>query len=294
MANVQVLDLNGDEQLDILVGNDSQANHAYSVKTKAGSSVRPPLAWRATATAWAKPPWAWRSRTTTETANRISSAPTTPPTPTPSWRVSGWLFADRTAVRGLGVNSRPARLVHEIGDVDLDSDEDLLFVNGHVYPQATPSTMGSAWAQPMVLMDQSQTVCAGRDLPQPPEQGRLAVLFDADGDQDLDVVTVTRDGAVNLTAAIPAPRRTRMHDSLPRQLAGPTRPNHLGRTPRPSSAGSLPAAASVVQPRGARPRARGSVVVQVDGLPGETCEIASDPRSRSVIWDTSSTTNSTP
>ena len=88
-----------------------------------------------------------------------------------------------------------------------------------------------------------------------------------------------------------------MHDSLPRQLAGPTRPNHLGQEPQdhPSALDSFRRRLPVVQPPVVHARVpSGSVVVQVDGLPARTYEIASDPRSRSVIWDTSSTTNSTP
>ena len=60
-----------------------------------------------------------------------------------------------------------------------------------------------------------------------------------------------------------------MHDSLPDNLRGRRVQITSGKNPKTiRCAGFLPAAASSrPAPRGARPRARGSVVVQVDGLP---------------------------
>ena len=81
-----------------------------------------------------------------------------------------------------------------------------------------------------------------------------------------------------------------MDDSLPRQLAGSGRANHIGRNDT-GPLDSFQRRRPVVEPlRGARPRAQRIV----EGLPAGTYEIASGPRSRSVIWDTSSTTKSTP
>ena len=163
-------------------------------------------------------------------------------------------------------------------------------------PQATPNTMGSAWAQPAVLMLRSfNRFVRDETFPSPDEQGRLAVLFDADGDHDLDVVTVTRDGAVNLTtAATPSKRGQGCTMRFPDILRGRRVQITSGETTQvrwiPSGGGFQSSSPPVVHAR----VPSGSVVVQVDGLPAQTYEIASDPRSRSVIWDTSSTTKSTP
>ena len=124
------------------------------------------------------------------------------------------------------------------------------------------------------------------------------MLFDADGDQDLDVVTVTRDGAVNLTTATSLPQEgqgctIRFPDNLRGrrvQITSVKNPKTIQVRWIPSGGGFQSSSPPVVHAR----VPRGSVVVQVDGLPARTYEIASDPRSRSVIWDTSSTTNSTP
>ena len=148
----------------------------------------------------------------------------------------------------------------------------------------------------MVLMHRSSNrFVRDETFPSPPEQGRLAVLFDADGDQDLDVATVTRDGAVNLTTATTLPQQGQgCTIRFPDNLRGRRVQLTSGKTTQvrwiPSGGGFQSSSPPVVHAS----VPSGSVVVQVDGLPARTYEVASDARSRSVIWDTSSTTKSTP
>ena len=138
--NVQVLDLNGDGQLDVLVGNDSQGNHAYLRQNdgwvERGAAIglsgngdgmgQATMGMAASDFNGDGQPDLFSTNFSADTNTFLES-------------VGDGFFADRTAVRGLGVNSRPLLgWSTQFGDVDLDGDEDLLFVNGHVYPQATP------------------------------------------------------------------------------------------------------------------------------------------------------------
>jgi Flp pilus assembly protein TadD len=107
----------------------------------------------------------------------------------------GRLFDDRTGLRGVGVPSR--RLcgwASAFLDLDHDGDEDLITVNGHVYPQASLELMDSQWQQPVLVLAR-----AGErfELVEPaslgpgmgaPHVDRSAVFSDLDGDGDLDAV----------------------------------------------------------------------------------------------------------
>ena len=84
------------------------------------------------------------------------------------------------------------------------------------------------------------------------------MLFDADGDQDLDVVTVTRDGAVNLTTATSLPQEgqgctIRFPDNLRANAS-----KSLGQEPQDHPSARIPSGGGFQSssPRGARPRAQ--------------------------------------
>jgi hypothetical protein len=129
--------------------------------------------------------------------------------------LDGRNFDDRTHQFGLGA---PSRTLVGWGagffDFDHDGDEDLLSVNGHVYPQATRESMDSEYAQRPLLMERRgarfHVLSEAGAWKLEPHVDRTAVFADLDLDGDVDAVV----------AGLNEPLRVLRNDHVPAGDAG--------------------------------------------------------------------------
>ena len=193
--NVAILDFTGDGLADIFVGNDSQENNLFVATApwkftdkglRSGIAVNgegSPQATMGVAVADID----GNARPDVFTTNFSSD------TNTLHLNLDGANFDDRTNQFGLGA---PSRTLVGWGagfhDFDHDGDEDLLTVNGHVYPQATKRLMDSEYAQPPLLMERDgarfRTLASAGAWKLEPHVDRTAVFADLDHDGDVDAV----------------------------------------------------------------------------------------------------------
>lgn len=117
----------------------------------------------------------------------------------------GQFFEDRSQQHGLAMISRPY-LGWSCGfyDFDHDGDEDLFYVNGHVYPEATMEAMDSDYQQPPFLFERAgkrfkrvMSETAGPWLAEK-HRDRNAVFADFDADGDIDIIIGELNGPIRV------------------------------------------------------------------------------------------------
>lgn len=201
--NLAVVDVDGNGLLDIYVGNDSQENfllrndgnwkfHEFGVRS--GSATN--LEGDAQAT---------MGIAVADVDNNgfpdIYSTNFSNDTNTLHANLDGRFFDDRTNRYGLLAGTRALLgWACEFGDFDNSGEEDLVVFNGHVYPQATPRTMDSAYEQAPVMWIRNGDrfeISADSGLGGP-HRDRTAVIADLDLDGDLDIVAGELNGPLRL------------------------------------------------------------------------------------------------
>jgi len=200
--NAAILDFTGDGLQDVFVGNDSMANHLFvntgetpprfeNRAVQSGSATNGDGAMQATM-GIAVSDVNENGRPDIFTTNFSSD------TNTLLLNDASGYFEDRTKRFGLGLLSRSLLgWTCAFHDFDLDGDEDLFILNGHVYPNATMETMDSARSQPVLLLERKGERFERVAIPGE-HRDRTAVFGDLDNDGDTDVIVAQRSGDIRV------------------------------------------------------------------------------------------------
>jgi len=200
---VVILDFDGDARPDIYVGNDSQASFLFKglgagrfeeVGILGGIAYNEDGAGQAT----------MGIAVGDVDGNGLPDLFTTNfmyDTNTLHVNLGGLIFEDRTRQYGLYHDGRPyLSWAANFYDFDHDTDEDLVFFNGHIYPRAICDEQNWGYDQPPVLyrregakFERVFADVAGAWLAEE-HCDRCASFGDLDGDGDIDIIVCERNG----------------------------------------------------------------------------------------------------
>lgn len=204
-----MLDFSGDGLVDIFVGNDSQASHFFRNVSGADGAVKfveeglkSGLATNMEGLEQATMGIGigdvdGNGRPDIFTTNFSSD------TNTLRLNLDGKFFDERTSQYGIAAVSRPyLGWATAFVDFDIDGDEDILIVNGHVYPQASKQTFDSEYEQRPLLHERRgkrfETLTSAGNWRLEPHRDRTAVFADLDRDGDVDVVIGELNGPLRV------------------------------------------------------------------------------------------------
>ncbi len=198
--NVAILDFNDDGKQDVYVGNDSMANNLYinegdgftDAGFHTGAATNGEGSMQATMGIGI-------GDVNNDSMPDIFTTNFSSDTNTLHVNSTSGFFDDRTNQYGLGLMSRMLLgWTCSFQDFNGDGFEDIVILNGHVYPNASKETMDSSRLQPLTLMQYSGSRFIESNCIDGEFDDRAGVFCDLDGDGDTDMVIAPRHGAIRV------------------------------------------------------------------------------------------------